>query len=446
MEGKSRDRLVMIQSEADGVAAVRLMDGLRLRKQLCDVSLVVEEERFEAHRVVLAAHSPYFLAMFTGAMAECQKGEIEIHGCEAETMREIIDYFYTSRLEITPDNAQSLLAAASMLQLPDVLSSSAEFISTQLDASNCLAARALGDAYGCEELWKAAESYALQHFDDVVGSDEFTSLSPGLVTELLSRDTLCVQREEQVFEAALRWVQHDPTARRAHLATVLKSVRLPHVAMEYLVDSIETCDLVRRDIDCRDLIDKAKNYVLLTERRASLGVAQARPSTLGLVFVVGGMNDSEQALASMDCVQLGADSQIPEVEDCCGGLPSTAQTGRLHIARSALAVGLLEGSLYAVGGHSASEHGFLASVERFDPSTGAWTLVQPMDKPRRYVGVAVLDDRLYAVGGSNQVSSTKMLLLTKTMFHSIVSFRHSSVKVHRINFDCWWQTATVVWD
>lgn len=41
----------------------------------------------------------------------------------------------------------------------------------------------------------------------------------------------------------------------------------------------------------------------------------------------------------------------------------------------------------------------IASVERFDPQTSDWKMVAPMSKRRCGVGVAVLNDLLYAVGG-----------------------------------------------
>lgn len=41
----------------------------------------------------------------------------------------------------------------------------------------------------------------------------------------------------------------------------------------------------------------------------------------------------------------------------------------------------------------------IASVEKFDPQTMEWKMVAPMSKRRCGVGVAVLNDLLYAVGG-----------------------------------------------
>jgi len=45
--------------------------------------------------------------------------------------------------------------------------------------------------------------------------------------------------------------------------------------------------------------------------------------------------------------------------------------------------------------------GTLSSVKRYDPAPNAWEAVAPMAAGRAIVGVAVLDGKLYAVGGYN---------------------------------------------
>ena len=47
----------------------------------------------------------------------------------------------------------------------------------------------------------------------------------------------------------------------------------------------------------------------------------------------------------------------------------------------------------------------LSSVEAFDPATGAWETVAAMGTARAYVGVAVLDGKLHAVGGYDSTNN-----------------------------------------
>src|SRR3954466_11779626 len=67
--------------------------------------------------------------------------------------------------------------------------------------------------------------------------------------------------------------------------------------------------------------------------------------------------------------------------------------------RSGLGVAVLNGKLYAVGGHDGKES--LSSVERLDLASGQWERVRDMNRARWYGGVCVVDGSLYAAGGDN---------------------------------------------
>jgi N-acetylneuraminic acid mutarotase len=80
-------------------------------------------------------------------------------------------------------------------------------------------------------------------------------------------------------------------------------------------------------------------------------------------------------------------------------------------ARSDHGVAVLDGKLYAVGGYSGGDGSYLSSVERYDPTTNAWEAVAPLAASRAAVSLAVLDGKLYAVGGyddgGNRISSVE---------------------------------------
>ena len=70
-------------------------------------------------------------------------------------------------------------------------------------------------------------------------------------------------------------------------------------------------------------------------------------------------------------------------------------------ARTRAGMAVLDGKLYAVGGYN-SDDDTLASVERYDPAANAWEAVAPMATARYALGVAVLDGKLYAAGGQKE--------------------------------------------
>ena len=56
-------------SDSQAKEVIRSMNQLRKLNALCDVELVVDYERFPAHRVLLASCSDYFRAMFTNTVS-----------------------------------------------------------------------------------------------------------------------------------------------------------------------------------------------------------------------------------------------------------------------------------------------------------------------------------------------------------------------------------------
>ena len=84
------------------------------------------------------------------------------------------------------------------------------------------------------------------------------------------------------------------------------------------------------------------------------------------------------------------------------------------------AVAVLDGKLYAVGGFNGDD--FLNSVERHDPATNAWEAVAPLTLARFGAGVAALEGKLYAVGGRTSEEDDE----TEVDSHSVERFDPAS--------------------
>ena len=75
----------------------------------------------------------------------------------------------------------------------------------------------------------------------------------------------------------------------------------------------------------------------------------------------------------------------------------------VSVARDANDGGVvLDGKIYFVGGHNAG-NGFNL-VERYDPVTNEWETLNPLSVPRAGLAVAVLKDKIYAIGGAGLTS------------------------------------------
>jgi hypothetical protein len=119
-------------------------------------------------------------------------------------------------------------------------------------------------------LQAAAEAVALQRFSEVVDSPDFLELPVLQLIRLLSSDELNVEREEEVYEATMKWIRVDMDSRKGCLTELLKCVRLSLLERSYLVIEVGMEPLIRGCDICRDLVDEAKDFLLLPERRSSI--------------------------------------------------------------------------------------------------------------------------------------------------------------------------------
>ncbi|XP_025837262.1 kelch-like protein 28 [Agrilus planipennis] len=97
--------------------AMKAMAMMRGHQMLTDVTLEVGQELYHAHKVVLAAGSPYFKAMFTGGLKECEMKRIKLQGVSATAMALLINFMYTGRIRVNENTVCQLLPAATMFQV-----------------------------------------------------------------------------------------------------------------------------------------------------------------------------------------------------------------------------------------------------------------------------------------------------------------------------------------
>ncbi|EDO49374.1 predicted protein [Nematostella vectensis] len=363
------------------------LNELRSEEKLCDVTLVVKDRSLVSHRVVLAAASPYFNAMFTGDMLESRLQKVTLHGIEFAALEELINFCYTGRTEIHVENVQSLMCASSLLQLSNVKQACVEFLHRALHPANCLGIRSFADTFCCGDLVQAADVFALKNFSEVSQSEEFQALAPDEVVALISSEELNVRAEEEVFEAVMFWLKKDLDERRDFLSELLKHVRLPLVRPQFLCDRIATEDLVRNSLACRDLIDEAKDFLLLPERRSKLQSSRTKPrkcsEAAGLIYAIGGLNSSGEALCSVETFDMLSCQWSP--------------TSPMNTLRTRVGVAVLDNRLYALGGFDG--HKRLSTVEFYNPVLDKWIPAAPMNTRRSALGAATVNGKIYVVGG-----------------------------------------------
>jgi len=274
MESEVREGTMRFYSDKQFVKAFVEMNALRKSEQLCDVILEVEGQRVPAHRIVLASLSEYFRAMFTGEMAESKQKVVTINGIEEASLRNLVEYAYTATIEVSEENVQSILPAASVLQFEEVKRACSEFLRRQLDADNCLGIKVFAEVHGCNDLKVAATVFSSRYFSQVRKREEFLKLSLDEIQAFLSNDQLNVKSEFEVYEAALEWLLHKEN-RAQHLYEILKFVRLPLLSAKELLRSVGQNQLVVSNPQCVELFVEAVQCHMLPESSSKVTVARS---------------------------------------------------------------------------------------------------------------------------------------------------------------------------
>lgn len=73
-----------------------------------DVTLIVSGQRFNSHKVILAARSQYFRALLFGGMRESSQQEIELQGTTLSAFKTLLKYVYTGHMSLADQREEVL--------------------------------------------------------------------------------------------------------------------------------------------------------------------------------------------------------------------------------------------------------------------------------------------------------------------------------------------------
>ena len=327
------------------------MKKLRENSDLCDVTLCVEQEEFKAHRLVLAACSPYFNAMFTNQHLESSSSRVQLNGVEGGALGALIEFAYTSSLVICQETVQAIMAAANHLQVTDVVDACCNFLLDQIDVENCLGMAAFAEMLSCQQLQTTSWQFALDNFQEVCRTEEFLSTPVFLLKRLVKSENLNVSSEEDVLDCVLRWYGHSQAERATAICSILRYVKLPLISWTLLDERLLSDPLLSLKEDFHVLIAQARRLQSYSE----------------------------------------GSEQFVELDNQCIPRKSVGQSP----------------FLYVVGGETTPGRTTVRTVERYNPAKNSWTTLAPMSTCRRGVGTVLLNGLLYVVGGSSGVQALR---------------------------------------
>uniref|UniRef100_A0A3B4B2J2 Kelch-like protein 20 n=1 Tax=Periophthalmus magnuspinnatus TaxID=409849 RepID=A0A3B4B2J2_9GOBI len=230
----------------------------------------------------------------------------------------------------------------------------------------------------------------------------------------------CLLQLAEIQEACCEFLKRQLDPSNCLGIRVLQHVRLPLLSPKFLVGTVGSDPLIKSDEECRDLVDEAKNYLLLPQERPLMQGPRTRPRKPircgEVLFAVGGWCSGD-AISSVERY----DPQTNEWR----------MVASMSKRRCGVGVSVLDDLLYAVGGHDGSS--YLNSVERYDPKENKWTRVASMSTRRLGVAVAVLGGFLYAVGGSDGTSPCYFIVTSTCFYGTLERYNPQENRWHTVS-------------
>uniref|UniRef100_A0A8B9M4C9 Kelch repeat and BTB domain containing 12 n=1 Tax=Accipiter nisus TaxID=211598 RepID=A0A8B9M4C9_9AVES len=415
--------------------------------EIIDVVLVAEGEKFPCHKVVLAAFSPYFKAMFTCGLAECTQREVVLYDISAESVSVILDYMYSADLHLTNQNVQTVALAAYFMQMEDVFSICQKYMMDHMDASNCVGIYYFANHIGAEDLSDQARKYLYQHFAEVSLQEEILEIEFQQLLSLIKSDDLNISREESILDLVIRWVKHSRKSRVEHLIELLKQVRLVLVSPSFLVEARKRNTMILCNSECNDMFEEALKTIKLSSHPSlslrygmettdlllcignnSLGIRSRHGSYADASFCYAPATQKTyfisspkygEGLGSVCTGVVTENNDIIVAGEASAVKMSRQKTRNIEIyryhqrgnqfwhslcttqLRELYALGTIHNDLYVIGGQMKVKNQYLVTncVEKYSMEQGTWRSTAPLPVPLACHVVVTVKNKLYVLGG-----------------------------------------------
>ncbi|XP_076805545.1 kelch-like protein 21 isoform X1 [Clavelina lepadiformis] len=372
------------------IGVLSRMNKLRFNENFVDLVLVTDGKEIPCHKAVLCCASHYFSELITANSASRYLQKIHLNDASSQTIMQLVDYAYTSKININDDNIEHILSAATLYKFSNVSKACVMILKQRMTPSNCIAIKKFAVKQSCAELVNFANIFSNENFAEISMSEDFPHLNVKDVICLISSNFLTLDSEEVVFDAVMSWVQHDVTSRKFLLPRLLEHVRLPLVRPQFLLDVVQADPLIKNNKECEKFLNEAQRFQLLPDQRPMMQTKRTQPrqayvtKKMEVLVTVGGLNKDKQTIAN--CVYFDLNQ------------PRTTHLAPLSVKQTAYSVAAVKNNIFVTGGACVTP---CNEVWMYIPSLDIWQEVAPMIEPRFLHTSVAFNGFLYVLGGSD---------------------------------------------
>ena len=216
--------------------------------------------QFAVHGPLIAAASPVLREMLSDDLVSQEGSKYRLKEVSSSILGDLIEYIYTGDITLEEENVVGLLHAACRYEIPALARPCCDWLRLQLDSYNAVGILWLARKYErkyTKDLEAETKAFIIANFTSVYEEDEFDDLEYEDLKEIIQHDDLCVESEEDVFDAVAKWVEADEDRHSPCMEVLLQCVRLELTSLEFL-DYLQEHPLIVKSARCFQIVQNAR--------------------------------------------------------------------------------------------------------------------------------------------------------------------------------------------
>lgn len=176
----------------------------------------------------MAAASQYFEALLGQKFKEGKEDDVTLEGIDGRTLKMIIDFCYTGRINVSDENIDDIILAASSMELVMLERKCSDFWAKRLRFENWVDIYIKADKYSLTDLKSKIFQLICDHFERVP-ADDLVHVDQCFFRDLMKNERIQVP-EQLLFTRLQQWIAYEPIERTKYANEFIKFIRLEHLA------------------------------------------------------------------------------------------------------------------------------------------------------------------------------------------------------------------------
>lgn len=427
------------------------LNMMRKNRHFCDVILHAGNLEIHAHRAVLASASPYLFELFTTDQDQKRPDNSLTYklngGFDTNALQVLIDYAYTAKLIVPYCEVKTVFLVANNLKMDRVTRICAQHLIKHLSVDNCVEIRSLPGIARNKDFIQQVDAFIAQEFSRISKTNNVLNLYCARIEVLnQSREEMSLVNESSLCRLVLEWIKRQVNEDNLNMSSLSEKTFMLYLAID---NSLQDCSsLPSGDISDTEIVQDYKKLSLkdkqaTTKPKRKVMGQPSKPRVLIYNREIGEELENEiepdwnliasnsvgehsflalvtlgGKLATLSIqLRLNTPTTPSPIQTPINSRPASEEKPDLYCAvanmssqRCAVGCGNFLNTLIVCGGYDRTE--CLRSVDQYIPETNTWQSLPPMRESRGRFKIAVLGDKVYAIGGSNgttELDSVEML-------------------------------------